>query len=85
MLEGKAKGNSASLQVTYNPSFKNLSFLICDNLHLLHSDPEANGMFNLAFFISFQSAKNLRAFFIGSNVYPLESEINYSKCNIKCH
>ena len=47
------KENGVPLVATYNPNFKNLSFLIRKNLKLLYADPETKRVFTPAPFFSF--------------------------------
>ena len=77
------KGNGVPLVVTYNPSFKNLGFLIRMNLQFLYADPETKTVFTPAPFVSFRSARNLKTFFVRSKVYPLERKVCSAKCNGK--
>ena len=77
------KGNGVPLVVTYNPSFKNLGFLIRMNLQFLYADPETKKVFTPAPFVSFRSARNLKTFFVRSKVYPLERKVCSAKCNGK--
>ena len=69
--------------VTYNPDFKNLSFLIRKNLQFLYEHPETKRVFTSAPFISFRSVKNLKSFLVRSKVYPLERKGGSAKCNGK--
>ena len=77
------KENNVPLVVTYNPNFKNLSFLICKNLKLLYADPETKRVFTPAPFFSFRSFRNLKSFLVNSEVYPLERKVGSAKCNGK--
>ena len=49
------KGNGVPSVVTYNPNFKNLSFLIRKNLQFLDADPETKRVFTPAPLVSFRS------------------------------
>ena len=54
------KGHGVPLLVTYNPNFKNLTFLIRKNLQFLYAYPETKRVFKPASFVSFWSARNLK-------------------------
>ena len=75
------KGNGVPSVVTYNPNFKNLSFLIRKNLQFLDADPETKRVFTPAPLVSFRSARNLKSFLVKSTVYPLEKKVGSAKCN----
>ena len=79
------KGNGIPLVVSYNPSFKNLSFLIRKNLQFLYVDQETKRVFTPVFtpFVSFRSASNLKSFLVRSKVYTLERKVGSAKCNGK--
>ena len=77
------KGNGVPLVVTYNPNFKNLSFVIRKNLQFLYADPETKRVFMPTPFVSFRSARNLKSFLVRSKVYPLERKVGSTKCNGK--
>ena len=77
------KENSVPLVVTYNPNFKNLSFLIRKNLQFLYADPETERVFMPAPFVSFRSVRNLKSFLVRSKVHPIERKVGSAKCNGK--
>ena len=75
------KGNSVPLVETYNPNFKNLSFLIRKNLQFLHADQKSKRVLYASTF-SHQSARNLKSFLVRSKVYPLEREVGSVNCQL---
>ena len=52
------------LVVTYKPGFKNLSFLICENMQLLYADPETKRFLKPEPSVSLRSARNLKSFLV---------------------
>ena len=69
------KENSVPLVLTYNPNFKNLSFLIRKNLQFLYADTETNRVLTPAPFVNFRSARNLKSFLVRSKVCPLDRKL----------
>ena len=60
----KEKENGVPVVVTYNPNFKNLSFLIRKNLQFLYAHPETKAVFMPAPFFYFRSVRNLKSFLV---------------------
>ena len=77
------QGNGVPLVATYNPSFKNLSFLIRMNFQFLYADPETKRVFMPAPFVSFRSARNLKSFLVRAKAYSLQRKVVSVKCNGK--
>ena len=73
------KEKGVPLAVTYDPNFKNLSFLIRKNLQFLYANPDTKRVFTPAPFVCFQSVRNLKSFLVRSKVYPLERKMGSAK------
>ena len=71
------KENGVPLELTYNPNFNNLSFLIHKNLQFLYADPETQRVFTPAPFVSFRSARNLKSFLVRSSLPAREKSRFY--------
>ena len=72
--------NGMALVVTYSPAFRNLSTTLQKNFNILYSDAEVRTVFTPSPFFAYRSARNLKNFFVRSNVYPLERTVGSSKC-----
>ena len=60
------KEKGVPLAVTYDPNFKNLSFLIRKNLQFLYANTDTKRVFTPAPFVCFQSVRNLKSFLVRS-------------------
>ena len=65
--------------VTYKPGFKNLSFLIRENMQLLYADPETKRFLKPEPSVSLRSARNLKSFLVRSKVYQPERKVGSAK------
>ena len=63
------------LVVTYKPGFKNLSFLIRENMQLLYADPETKRFWKPEPSVSVRSARNLNSFLVRPKVYQPERKV----------
>ena len=67
------------LVVTYKPGFKNLSFLIRENMQLLYADPETKRFLKPEPSVSLRSARNLKSFLVRSKVYQPQRKVGSAK------